>query len=1597
MSATNKNVRLDLNDYFPTVESSNPIAKNNPTKPQTIDQIRAFLNQESSGSGLNTNNPYMRHKPEMFGADIDNHQFERYYSHPKFKQLGFNPYIDNEARYNKHATFGDDLSRTSAQWWTLVGLGMKDAFSFGAQSDRKFAADYDKAMKIGMSNRGGVGGFVNNLYLNSGYTFGIMAEIIAEEIGLAAGTFVTGGALGELAIARTGTNAARFIKGLFSAEEYAKKLNKISKALDALSDVNVARNVFTGLKNGTIAAGKFLGKHAVPDSYQFLANFDKLDNLSGLAKTAKGFGSLYRDIRNVRLAYGESALEAGMVENELLESNYKKFVDKYKRQPNEEEIDNLRTSAGLAAKSTFWANLPTIYLSNGITMNSMMTSFSPVRRLAALAENKFYKTMLTKEGVQVVEKGFKTAMKGFIQPKAYAKFTLDYFSANIFEGLQESAQEVISGANKDYYGNLYGNATRGGYYDTIINNVGKQFSAQGLETFASGFFMGGLVGAVSGSVSKIYEKALDFTDPEYAQNKKNAKDAMQAKADMLDGLYKDPADYANPHLNDLIEQNEYAGKMEAAQEKGDQHAFQTLKSTQLSNRLWTVVESGMEDTFIQRYTDLLNLNDAELEEEFKQSGKKASEIRADLSNVNNKLQQFKKNHEFVTSNLPNVFNPNKFKKGTPERAEEEYNYVMFKAAQKDLVMMKEGYADSLKRMASIASEAVKDTGVAKLSATDVNVLFSLQEAQQEQSLLRQELQTLGPKKDLVTNEAQTLHEQKQTKLDNLTKFLDAMTALVSELAPSETEVNKAIGTGSNDVIFTKENFIKGSVFNAAQKAYKDYIKGQAKDQTVFDKNLEAAFDKLVDYYKLETSSKNFTGSINILMNPKQFEEHAMRKREVFEVEHANRKERILQALTAYDKKRQGNVLLQALWAKNIFFDPEELKALDEEGIMPKRLYDRTGQDQILSTSTEFNDAVEIFKKYVENVHDIPLIYNKNLDSYDTTPREKFPNDTRTYEQLAEQYGFDPKSARTVLPAKDVLQAIVDSEFATEQEMELAQRLLTLAKDSDTITFVNDLAGPGIFTTSEQTVIDARYSSSEFQQTAQSYPLEVNILREEVNRRINGAVDKQSDEFDQEFHDTIDKLRSTVLAYWEDQGQGALPVGLKSNEDFITEVMTNENFRVLLAEVEYPETQQSTWKGFLSSVIDFIKNIFGEAYSNTALNAAISAITSKIDERVIKAKERKSSTTATGGKKVTPQDLSIDELRQQAPGLFDKLVELFKDYSQNFIEVGGVLPTDVLENYAQMKDEEIIATPQFNAFIRKQDYPRLLALYEQYFAPKSDNVRIIPRTPLTREVLPGIPVTIEEPTDTIITDAQRDALKALDYTEEEIDSFSIFEAVNIIAFGESKGDTQARLAEMAEQVAYGTNLRQNIIDDLKAVKTYEQFLDFKKDLDVMMNGEENFWGATGFTAVELDALIKEKLNQISEDIKISDFEVNDTVVINEPSNNRQGLYLVIKKTAKQLTLQKVNDPTAKPMLMNQAEIEAGSKKRFIFKYNPETMTDEKLQTQVVSEEGKATSNESNQVINNVSQDDLNNVIAQGAKSKSSDTLTEFFNNLNNACE
>jgi hypothetical protein len=426
-------------------------------------------------------------------------------------------------------------------------------------------------------------------------------------------SLAAGGALMAARTARAGTK-------LYRAWQIGKNL---LKTLDSMKDINKARAYF---KNVVVNTAQFL--NPLENTTEFIRTINKADdfkNLSNLAKTAMGFASFYRDVRNIRLAWGEAGLEGGMVRNEMEEKLYDEFVKKNGRTPTLQEAEGLRDIAAKAGYTTAWLNLPIIYYSNRIVFDNMFKSFNPMRRLTQDVVEKtaagriiFNRKMLERP-FEVVETGWKGFLKSAKNPREYARVGFNYFKANFAEGLQESAQEVISGASKDYYTELYkGTPLKGGYWAAVGENIQKQFSGTGFETFMSGFLMGGLLQPVTKAPSYLKSTYLRFKDPTtYQAQKAKGIEQLNEMVNKLNDMYKDPLKYFNQDLANLESQTKYDEAARKASEQGDAKTYHDIKDASFYDHVYTALRANRMDTFIERMEDMKNLSPEEVKKTYK--------------------------------------------------------------------------------------------------------------------------------------------------------------------------------------------------------------------------------------------------------------------------------------------------------------------------------------------------------------------------------------------------------------------------------------------------------------------------------------------------------------------------------------------------------------------------------------------------------------------------------------------------------------------------------------------------------------------------------------------------------------------------------------------------------------------------------------------------------------------------------------------------------------------------------------------------------------------------------------------------------------------
>ena len=507
---------------------------------------------------------------------------------------------------------------------TLAWTGMKANYnSWGSADsmDLNAAVEFEDAMRIGSSNTGGFGGGLNNLLLQSGYTFGIIGTIALEELAmwgataaLGLATPATGGASGAAAVAtgtaaaaRTGYNIAKLAKlGRRIADSFdvTRMLRGTRSMMKNMNKADNARGWFNGVRTG----GKVIGNFVAPETmaaFKALKSSQKAgDNLTSMAKISKGLGGFYRDLRSLNFALSEGRMEAGSVYMDVLNRSMSQMKDKNLAEGLSENLTDAQIAiadarAQEAAFATTSWNAPLIYLSNQLLLGNSMGGFKRTLN-QAMRDNidgvgrRILKTRAAvktgKDGTKTIAKDvfedvgesfmnykylYKSVKAGGIRGGASmaAGAALRFFAANVGEGLQEVYQEAVAKGVGDYYTALATDPMAGGselFQTSALAGLSEQFSAQGLHTFMSGFLMGGVVAGpqklVFQGMPMLYQKT--FNKKEYAEYKANKEKLVKDLVDTYNSAWNSQADdvqnmFDSTKLNFLSQKQEASAMVEA--------------------------------------------------------------------------------------------------------------------------------------------------------------------------------------------------------------------------------------------------------------------------------------------------------------------------------------------------------------------------------------------------------------------------------------------------------------------------------------------------------------------------------------------------------------------------------------------------------------------------------------------------------------------------------------------------------------------------------------------------------------------------------------------------------------------------------------------------------------------------------------------------------------------------------------------------------------------------------------------------------------------------------------------------------------------------
>jgi hypothetical protein len=925
-------------------------------------------------------------KEHAYGANHRGQNFERYYSHPAFSRLGFNPYIDNETKYNENTSWTGDFWRAAKQIPGMMGRAAWDNatgfFNLTADGNTESSAAMEKSMSIANSSRGGVGGFVTNLAGNSAYTFGILGEMLLEEAVMLGLDVATGGGaavmhgplearhamqLGRLG--RTLSNTRDIFRSINSAQD-ARAFWSTAKAAGkgALDILNPLENTTRLLREGNKLAGMTDTARAA-------------NTLSDFAKMKKTAGAFYRDIRAMRAVLTESQLEGGFTETDTYDELSRQFYEKNGRLPEGKEADMIAAQSKSAGRATSFLNMPAIYLTNKIVLERAVRGIGPRAVMRELETSGFTRNIVRNKGwKELGTDPFSFAAKGFKSmttlpywknlPKAIAKGSLRYSAANFAEGFQESIQEGLQVGVKNYYLNQMEHPDREGtklnsalMWDSVAKGVNSQFSAQGAEVFASGFLMGSLVQGPKFLMNQGAKQYMKFTKPEQFKALRDQREKSENQLlDAMNDLYKDPAKYFEAITSGMTEQLDIHTLMDEVE--GDAKVGRDTVDEALLKHVHTLFHAGKTDLLIDQLSSLKELSEVELKDAFGLQADDPVDLQQRIDKTISDVKDLTSRFKAVNENFTNPFDPKLYQPGTEEYNEEAINHFGWRGAQLQAVFNRRAFDQALERMDSISNTALGNSGLEEVNALDYSLVFDEENAADEMRNLVKQVPILMQ----GDGEAKREGRKQQKKLEALVEFhttRDTYKKVLKEIAAAQAR-NEIAREKGNPEETVNEKPIKDAQ-KALKKAYNAYLKRITKWGTFnLDENVAKSFDQFVDFLRLSEDAQAFSTIVNQFHNPETFSRAAKVHSDVLKQMHTNRRNHIDKSLKKWLRKKAVNELVTLLTNEGIYFEPDSMYELLESNTIPAIFYDAVGHRELVKDSPKHKKALEIIDKWMQS-------------------------------------------------------------------------------------------------------------------------------------------------------------------------------------------------------------------------------------------------------------------------------------------------------------------------------------------------------------------------------------------------------------------------------------------------------------------------------------------------------------------------------------------------------------------------------------------------------------------------------------------------------
>ena len=1030
-NSTNGTADLNLYRRQDVVTGTTPYSRKQTGQPGGYD--KQYFNQlgESVNRSILQNQDTKRYsKPMAYDSSSTGQHKARYlgYGQETYDKIGFNPMIDNEALFNAHTSQFDDWVRMATvaapmyiQGFLAPMKSYAQAFSGNFGADTKEAIDFEESSAIGYSTKGGALGFITNVQNSVAYSAGVMTQAVLENalVGAVVGTSAGPGgtAAGGIGGALTG-----LVKGLIKLPTALGKMALGSGKM--LANLKNAKN-FEAAKDMFIAGSKTTANFFNPleNTADELAKnvFSNADNLGGMARAARTAGGFYRDVNLINSGLSEGRLEGGFTENETYKTFYDEHWKRFNKAPTSDEQLEYRKRAKLAGFQNTWQNTLLITYTNKIAFPNLFRGNFMSQVVKKVGSG--YNIVLEKGAKGAVDATFKlaevnlkTGLKSLAKPATYGKVGLNYFKTNLSEGFQEVSQDVLSDANKNYYVDSYYDKSKQTHdyaMATLWSSMGKQANAQGFETFASGFVMGGFLRPFNGMVptylaqgyQKYYKQrgVNEAGVSNYKVYKEKQETEAQVLVNTLNDMTKNGADFLNGRAVNYGAQSIIAKK----QQEGKLNKREVIDSAHQSfvANAVSAIQAGTYDMWLDNFKTFKNLTPEQIEEVWELEKGEGQKALSYLAEGVTKAEQLKKAHAYAVNNISkkkvNLMN---LKPGTDAYEKAVLNNKAVDASAFSYVYLTSMFQDNLERVNKLYSKMAQFPSLKKLTAGTIQDITETKKLNQTLSMLKTEIDSLDE------SAGPSVKEEKERKNEiyyALRSFQAAQkewnNAFLSDknLKPIKQKIKEENPNIQDNELEKKAIEELTAKYEAEgvdpmsnyKEAFVDLLKTLSEDEVDYhsfvhdlntnkSKNIDDIFEDLVDLHYLKSSNKNLVPYINFLSAPDAFNEHTDRNLKWMTDLYENRNTYHKQIVNQSFQTIANRDALQTLSDQGIYMDLDQFSDyMEDQTLLPEFFIDSKNERIITSDSV-------LYDKYLNELNEALELKDNPPAGKDDTPEEQ---------------------------------------------------------------------------------------------------------------------------------------------------------------------------------------------------------------------------------------------------------------------------------------------------------------------------------------------------------------------------------------------------------------------------------------------------------------------------------------------------------------------------------------------------------------------------------------------------------------------------------